>query len=840
MRLEHSFIFPLPNGLHARPATRLQELANPFQADIRFLNRRSGREADAKSVLSLVSADVKHGDPCLLAFTGPEADAARDAFIAFLAGGFLRCDEPLVPAPAPVGSAFLPRSLRQAQPEDWLGGAILCPGIGWGKALVFGGLGPAPAPQNQTAGEPRKEVEEFRRAVESVSADLDRAISQSANPQARGVLQAHRAMLRDSALAAKVEALIAEGSTTAAQAIVAAGEFFSATLRAAESLYLRERALDISDVCHRLLAAIGGQAATAATVSLRGPTVCVAPNLTPGQLLALDRRYLQALVLGEAGATSHTIILARSFGIPTLGGVPEAPQRLSSGQEVIVDANCGILIPRVSPSVARHYQREQHAAELRQARWQTFQHQPAVTSDGRRIEVGANVASADEAARAFQSGAEGIGLFRTEMLFLDRACAPSEEEQTAVYSALAQAAAGRSVIVRLFDIGGDKPAPYLGLPQEKNPFLGHRGVRLYSDFAGLVKTQLRAILRAAVHGPLKIMVPMISRAEEMRAVKALLAEAREELVAGAIRCERPVELGAMLEIPAVAFAMPELCRDADFFSIGTNDLAQYFFAADRDNPKVAPMHSPAHPAFLRLLKQLVVQAHAQNRWVGLCGGMAEIPALLPILLGLGLDEISLSIPRLGPTKGAIRQLPDAACRVVLNQALSSATEAEVGRCLQAFRAGPGGMPLLIPQLVMLDSDARTKGEVIRELVHALQLESRTSQPDLVEEEIWLREESYSTGFGRGFAIPHCQSEHLSANTLAVLKTREPIDWGSLDNQPVRNVLLLAIRKDQADREHLKVLARLSRLLMRDEFQDRLRTETNSESLAVFIQESIYE
>jgi fructose-specific PTS system IIA-like component len=296
----------------------------------------------------------------------------------------------------------------------------------------------------------------------------------------------------------------------------------------------------------------------------------------------------------------------------------------------------------------------------------------------------------------------------------------------------------------------------------------------------------------------------------------------------------------MLEIPAVAFAMPELCRDADFFSIGTNDLAQYFFAADRDNPKVAPMHSPAHPAFLRLLKQLVVQAHAQNRWVGLCGGMAEIPALLPILLGLGLDEISLSIPRLGPTKGAIRQLPDAACRVVLNQALSSATEAEVGRCLQAFRAGPGGMPLLIPQLVMLDSDARTKGEVIRELVHALQLESRTSQPDLVEEEIWLREESYSTGFGRGFAIPHCQSEHLSANTLAVLKTREPIGWGSLDNQPVRNVLLLAIRKDQADREHLKVLARLSRLLMRDEFQDRLRTETNSESLAVFIQESIYE
>ncbi len=833
LKLELTFCFPLPNGLHARPASHLQALANRYQAAIRFTNERSGREADAKSVLSLVACDVKQGDACRFTFDGSDAVAAQQALAVYLNGEFLKCDEALPVAARAAGEIVLPRSLRAVLPKTVLTGRPLGAGIGQGCVVVIGGLKLPAALTNVSSSGAESERQKFKVAVSIAAAVLEQAIAQSRNAQEREILQAQLAILQDCALADKVHELLGADVTVGA-AIVQAGEFFSATLRAAESAYLRERVLDVTDVCNRLLVVLSGQPDGLETVLLTAPSVCVAEHLTPGQFLALDRAQLKALVLGDAGATSHTVILARSFGVPTLGGVAGAVSALAPGQEVIVDADHGVVMPELSEPLRRHYQRELAQLQTLQAQRQAFGARPAVTVDGHTVEIGVNLASAAAAAAGFAAGADGVGLFRTEMLFMDRERAPTEAEQAAIYSAVVQAAAGRPVIIRLLDIGGDKPVAYLGLPPETNPFLGHRGVRLYAEFAEMVKTQLRALLRASQHGPLKIMVPMISRVEEMRAVKNLLAEARQELAGQGIERLHPVELGAMLEVPAVAFCLPELAREADFFSIGTNDLTQYFFAVDRDNAKVAGLYSPAHPAFLRLLKQLVEQAHVAGRWIGLCGELGENRLLLPVLIGLGLDEISLSPPGIGAVKAAIAQLEYGRCRAFVEPVLAAATESAARALLENFSTGAEAAPLTTPELVLLDSKAQTKAEAIRELVLALQRAGRTAQPDLIEEQIWLREETYSTGFGGGFAIPHCQSEQLQANTLAILKNRNGIEWGSLDGQPVHIVFLLAVRRQSQGKEHLKLLAKLSRLVMRDEFQARLRNAETSPATVDYI------
>jgi fructose-specific PTS system IIA-like component len=838
LNLEYNFQFPLPNGLHARPASHLQELTNRFESDIRLINLRSRQEADAKSVLSLVIADVKSGEPCKIVFSGKDHRAAFDAVTQFLTGDFLSCDEALPEVEAKAGVVRLPRSLRKAGPKKFHIGRGLIGGIGWGKAVVAGGLKLPAGLESQKADDPAQEQETVARAIATVCGRLSAGIKSAVYAQETEVLKAHLAIVQDRAFSGEISRLIYSEKMTAGRAVVAASRHFASILGKAGSLYLRERVLDIEDVCGQLLAEIYGADAGAEKLILDGPSICIAENLTPGQFLSLDRALLKALVLGHAGTTSHTVILARSFGVPTLTGLADAPLLLQTGQEIIVDANLGIVIPEVTEPVARYYRRELDKVALLQQKLAAFQKQDAKTKDGHRIEIAANVASAVETVHAFEAGAEGIGLFRTEMLFMDRETAPTEEEQTAIYTAAVKAGGERTVIIRTLDIGGDKPVSYLGLPPETNPFLGFRGVRIYREFSGLIKTQLRALLRAAGHGALRVMVPMVSCVEEIRYVKTLLAEAREELrAAGVEAADAPVELGVMLEIPSVAFLMPQLCAEVDFFSIGTNDLTQYFLAADRDNAKVAALYSSLHPGFLRLLKTLIDGAHRGGKWIGLCGEMGENAQLLPLLIGLGLDEISLSGPRIAATKAAVCRADFSRCVELAERVLTASVREEVAAHLESFGNAERALSILTPELVILESDADSKEEAIKELVDALHLSGRTDRPECVEEEIWAREETYSTGFGGGFAIPHCKSSHLAANSIVILKTRAGgpgIEWNSLDGAPVRVALLLAIRTDNAGSEHLKTLARLSRQVMNDEFRARLLSENDPAELTGYV------
>ena len=838
MSLEHRFPFPLPNGLHARPASHLQEVTNRFAADIALVNHRVNRQANAKSVLSLVGADVKAGDLCSLLFSGDDAEMAFKSVTSYLEQEFLACDEALPQPKIADGECFLPRSLRAAGAFNHLVGVALCPGIGRGRVVLPERLS-LPAPLRvQVASDPVREQELFDQGIGSVCEELGKKIGQSSRNQEAEVLKMHRSILQDNEFADSVRERILLRGLTAGQAIIAAVEHFCGALSAAENLYLRERVLDMEDVGARLLAAIYGDAAGVKMAPLTEDSVCVAENLTPSQFLALDRSWLKALILSNAGTTSHTVILARSFNIPTIVGVGCDSALLLRGQEVIVDADHGIVIPEVTEKLVRYYEREHSKAARLRERLSAFQGRMAVTSDGHRLEIAANIATAEEAPAVFEAGAEGIGLFRTEMLFMDRDAPPSEKEQSAIYAIAAKAGAGRPVIIRTFDIGGDKMVSYLGLRVETNPFLGYRGGRIYAEFSGILKIQLRAILSAAEHGGVKVMVPMVSSVEEVRMFKRLLLETREELrAAGSSAADAPIQLGIMLEVPSVAFQMPQLCQEVDFFSIGSNDLTQYFLAVDRENVKVAPLYGATHPGFLRLLQGLVGEARAAGKWIGLCGQAAEDATLLPLMIGLGLDEISVSGPRIGALKAAVCGASFSRCQALLQTVLDSATREEVEAHLKAFHSRGEQAPVLTPDLVVIESDAESKEEAIKQLCDTLYLGGRTEDPERVEEEIWVREETYSTGFGGGFAIPHCKSAHLNANSIVVLKTRQGsygIDWGSLDGKPVHVAVLLAIRADNEGNEHLKILAKLSRQVMRDEFRERLIAENDPGALVSFI------
>jgi multiphosphoryl transfer protein len=855
MAVEYRFKFPLPNGLHARPASHIEALTSRFRSAITLIPQRTLYRANTRSVLSMVSADIKFNDECLVLVEGEDEKIALEAVRRFLEDELPKCDEALPEVAVQVEAKAFPRSLKAAGLTDYLRGKAVCGGIGSGKALIVGALQMPVGFEHDKAKDPAYESDRATGAIAAVAAEIDQKISSASRAKEIEVLKAHASIIRDVGLSELISKLIFNEHRTAAQAIAGACESFSDTLRKSQNSYLRERVLDIEDIClqllHRVLnrpiSEVGAGDGTEAHTSSSGKSkqgqslseacICIADHLTPGQFLALDHKWIRGLVLGDGGTTSHTVILARSMNIPTLVGVPDALS-IRQDQELLLDGNLGLLVTKIPPAVQRYYAMERDRLNQRRLQLESFKDVEGMTADQHPIEVAANIASAEEAAIAFDAGAQGIGLFRTEMLFMDRADAPSEEEQTAIYSAALVAGKGRPVIIRLLDIGGDKPAEFLKFPVEANPFLGYRGARLYEEFSTLIKTQLRAILRASVgNANAKILVPMVCCLEEVHSIKRMLGEAAQELAELGISLNPLPPLGVMVEIPSLAFVMPELCKELDFFSIGSNDLTQYFLAADRSNEKVSQLYKWSHPAFLRLLRTVVDQAHLHGKWIGLCGEMGDDPSALPILVGLGLDEISVSPPRVGAVKAAISKLNYADCQLRLAEASNASTRAGVESMAQAALAHAADAPLLSQQLIF-QPDGRTKQEVIKLLSDQLYLAGRVDEPQLLEEAIWNREDTYSTGFGHGFALPHCKSKHLASNSIVVARLAKPVEWGSLDEKPVDVVLLLAIREKEDARAHMKIFAKLSRLVMRDEFRDQIRNQTDSSQLTEFLKQNL--
>ena len=837
------FVCELPTGLHARPASVLAEMARRFHSAVMLTNEQTGASAEARSVLSVIGLDVQCGHWVRVEAVGDDAEKFIGEVREMVAGRFGEKVEAGAGVAVVGGREFVarvPAPLRRAGAVTILGMPV-CPGVGEGVVVWAGGPEFPAEYGGSTGGTVEQERVRLAAAIDGVREEIERALRAEPPGEAKDILSAHRGIIVDPALGACVGKLIGAGQSAPAAVVAGAGQI-AAKLERSASAYIRERAADVREVCRRLLGELDPMWAGAveSAIALRGPSIVVAKSLDVGQLTSMDRTNLRALVLGEVGRTSHLVIVARSMGIPTLVGVAASAVSLPAGARAIVDAIGGFVVVSPGREAVEYYRREELARGRRGAKLAPLMARRGATRDGHALEIAANAATAEEVAGAMGLGADSIGLLRTELLFLDRPTAPTEEEQYLLYRSAVEAADGntdcskqqsvargcREVIIRTLDIGGDKPAPYISIPKEDNPFLGCRGVRLYRRELDLLRSQLRAICRASAYGTVKVMAPMVATVGEAKWFCERIARVQGELAEEGVAHDPNMAVGIMLEVPAAAMVVDQLAQVVDFISIGTNDLCQYVFAADRTNASMAELNNPREPAFLRLLDKIVSEAAAHGVWVGICGEMAGDVRNLALMVGLGvagLDEISMSAPSIGPIKSRLAGVSAPECREVLERAMACETAEQVETLLDAFAAkgGSGKEGPLHPDLIVIDSDATTREQVIQELVGMLYAAGRTDDPRAVEEAVWAREEKGVTGLGFGFAIPHGQTDAVSCASIAVLRLRAPIEWGTMDGQPVGFAIMLTVRASDADQTHLKLLAKLARRLMHEGFREAL-------------------
>ena len=653
---------PNANGLHARPAAVLAQAAKGFSASI-YLHKQT-QSANAKSLVAIMALQTVHGDTLQVSAAGTDADAAIKALVELLAQG---CGETVAAPPEviePVSSSTLLR------------GVCASPGSAFGQVVqVTEPVLNITEPGSGEAAERGALQRGLLAASEALQALQDKA---SGSAQAQ-IFRAHQELLEDPTLLEHAHDLLAQGKS-------AAFAWNSATLATVKlfqglgNALIAERAADLADVGQRVLKLILGLQDSAWDLPERA--ILIAEQLTPSQTASLDTHKVLGFVTVGGGATSHVAILARALGLPAICGVPVQVLELANGKQVLLDADKGEL--HLDPDLAEIEQLETARQQqiLRRQREVAHAALPATTRDGHHVDVSANVASLQEVEQSLTLGGEGVGLLRSEFLYLDRNRAPSPEEQAATYTDIARALGSeRNLVVRTLDVGGDKPLAYVPMDAETNPFLGLRGIRLCLERPQLLREQFRAILASAGFARLHIMLPMVSLLSELHQARAILQE--EALALGL--AELP-KLGIMIEVPSAALMADVFAPHVDFFSIGTNDLTQYTLAMDRDHPRLASQADSFHPAVLRLIATTVKAAHAHGKWVGVCGALASESLAVPVLIGLGVDELSVSVPLIPTIKATVRELDLTDCQIIARQVLGLEEAAQVREALRQYHA----------------------------------------------------------------------------------------------------------------------------------------------------------
>ncbi|HVO44298.1 MAG TPA: phosphoenolpyruvate--protein phosphotransferase [Aggregatilineales bacterium] len=661
----------VPNrlGLHARPAARVVQTAAKFRADVTLTNSTTRRgPVNAKSINAVATLGIKQHDTVEIAARGPEAAPVLDAMRALAARNFGDEGDELPPPPVSKG--------KTTAAEGALHGLATSPGVAVGKAVRAESAAlniPIHAATN-----PQEEwtalLDAFAKTRVRIQSTINR-LGRKANPSATDIFEAHLLFLDDEALREPARQAIFESRLNAAAAWEKAFEAVAQQYAALDDPYMQLRAADVRDVGTQVIAQLLGQAA--APITLDQPGILVANDLTPASTANLDSSLVLGICCAQGSNTSHSAILARMLGIPAVMGLGASVLTIAPGTLLIVDGSSGDVMISPDKATQRSYLAKMEALQTEKKRIQAESAQPAVTRDGRTIEVVANIGSIGDARQAVSLGAEGVGLFRTEFLFLDRQTEPTEDEQYEAYFGAAEAMGGRPLIIRTLDAGGDKPLPYIDQGTEDNPFLGWRAIRLCLAQPDLFKTQLRAIVRAAARYPVRIMFPMIAVVDELHAAKDLLLQAYNEVHGRGQAVPDRLEVGIMVEIPAAAVRAEHFAPEVDFFSIGTNDLTQYTMAAERGNPHVAYLSDALHPAVIMQIQNVVEIAHRYQKWVGVCGELAGDPIAIPLLVGLGVDELSMNAPAIPRAKQIVRSLTYADAQTAAAQALSLTTAEQV-------------------------------------------------------------------------------------------------------------------------------------------------------------------
>jgi len=529
------------------------------------------------------------------------------------------------------------------------------------------------------AGTVAEEMARFETARQQARLELQglyEVIEKRAGKAEAAIFEAHQEMLSDPALEGRVRELVEIGQT-AEQALLRATEELAGLLAGMNDELFSARALDVKDVGRRILRILLGLPDTALSAVME-PSIIIAEDLTPSDTASLDPELTLGFITAQGGLTSHSAILARTLGLPAIVGMgSELLGRVSNGTIIVMDGRTGEMIIEPDPETVLRYQQIKNQRQSRLQILKVAAEQNAYTANGRRVEVAANVGEVISTRDAMEHGAEGIGLLRTEFLYLEDSQPPSEVRQYQIYREIFEVMAGRPVIVRTLDIGGDKPPSYLAFPEEMNPFLGWRAIRISLDEPELFKTQLRAILRAAVGHQARIMFPMVSDLDELRRARAIIESVKRDLELASIEFAADVPVGIMVETPAAAVLVDVLAEASDFFSLGTNDLTQYTMAVDRGNARVSGLYQPLHPAVLRLIRQTIDAGHAKGKWVGMCGELAGMTKAIPILLGFGLDEFSMNARAIPEAKHLIGKLTDDRSREIASRVMSFGTAAEI-------------------------------------------------------------------------------------------------------------------------------------------------------------------
>lgn len=672
----------VPHGLHARPAALFVQTAAAFDADVTVRNLTTGAgPAHATSLNGVATLGALAGHQLEVRARGR---AAADAIAALESLAARRFDEPVEP---PTGAGMAtggltptsgPAAAATPQVVDGvLTGFAASPGVAVGELRRFH---PPPldvpdAPPADSATELAALEAALRAAAESIGHRRDDVAARAGEDEAR-IFDAHLLLLRDEALLEPARAAIRDGRSSAAAAWWDAVDAVAATWDALEDGYMRARAIDLRSVGTQVLSHILGVDLPAPRFD--EPGILTAPDLTPADTAGLDPEVTLGIVTAHGGPTSHAAVLARALGIPAVVGVGPSVLSLPEGSSLAIDGARGAVLVDPPADVLARLDAERRELAARRRRLRARAAEPATTRDGVLVEVAANVGGPEEVAAAVEEGADGVGLFRTEFLFMDRDVLPDEQEQEAAYRAAAAALGGRPLLVRTLDAGADKPLAALAQPREPNPFLGVRGIRLGLQRPGLLLAQMRALLRVAADHRVRVMFPMIATTAELSAARGALERARAETGIGA-----PLEAGVMVEVPAAALTSSALAKEADFFSVGTNDLTQYALAADRGNEHVARLNDPLHPAVLRLVEATVEGARVLGRWVGVCGELAGDELATRLLLGLGVRELSMATPAIAAVKEAVRSTALDEARALAGRALRCATAEEVRELLAA-------------------------------------------------------------------------------------------------------------------------------------------------------------
>lgn len=559
----------------------------------------------------------------------------------------------------------------------FLKGIAASSGIAMGKAFLL--VDPELSITKRVISNSEEEIGRFQAAVNTVKKEVQTIrdqVASSVGLESAAIFDAHLLVLSDPELVETVEKLVQTNRINAEAALQETANSFIHLFEQLDNVYMRERAADIRDVTKQIYAKLLGINIPNVRL-IDEEVIIVTRDLSPSDTAQLNLQFAKGFTTDMGGRTSHSAIMARSLGIPAVVGTTTATNVIRSEDFLIIDGDSGEVFINPSEEIIEIYKEKRTQLEDRMKEFALLKNVKTITLDGKQVEVGANIGTPKDVESVIENGGEGVGLYRTEFLYMERDSLPTEEEQFQAYKKVLEKMESKPVVIRTLDIGGDKQLPYLNLPEEMNPFLGFRAIRLCLKEQELFRVQLRALLRASSFGNLKIMFPMIATLEEFRDAKKLLLEEKLFLQEQGVKVAEDIEIGIMVEIPSTAILADQYAKEVDFFSIGTNDLIQYTLAADRMNEQVSYLYQPYNPAILRLVKMVIDAAHAQGKWVGMCGEMAGDAVAIPLLIGLGLDEFSMSVPSILKARSQINRLRQSDMKMLLEKALYMQTSDQV-------------------------------------------------------------------------------------------------------------------------------------------------------------------